>query len=224
MNLKGSKREIRKFIKDITISKDAYDINQLVPLDPRASKEIKAVDSDGNETSFTAFTSSSDDGFDGYLDAVSTWGSKWGACNVEIDDPLSPDTVIRYESAWSPCSQLIQTVSTKYPNVVFSILSTEESRAFAIYEIIHNGETVAEQGIDPSNYSPEVLEVLTNAETEETEEAWDKWYEAESDWNNSIEDILFTDCQSVARQYVKHLAQSKRREKQGKEPLIFSPS
>ena len=123
MTVKGTKRELAKFVSDITVADVKvegdnqprvtveYDLNKLVPLDPRASKEVKTITPDGTEKVFTAFSTESD-GFDGYLDAIETWGSKWGACNVEIDDPaLDGKTLsMRYESAWSPCDALISKI------------------------------------------------------------------------------------------------------------------
>jgi hypothetical protein len=216
MSLSGSKREIKKFIKDITVSEENYDINKLVPLDPRASEERTVKNLDGTERTVTVFAEGS---FDGYLDAIETWGSKWGACDVEIDNPES----IRFTSAWSPCTPLFLAVSKMYPNVIFSIISTEEAQFFACYEVIHNGETVWGESIDPTRYPHEVQAIADKAEEEDTAEAWEAWYEAESDWRHHIDDRLDTDCSLVTKQYIKHVAKSKRRAKQGKELDTFVP-
>jgi hypothetical protein len=217
MSLSGSKREINKFIKNIKVSEENYDINKLVPLDPSSTKETTVKDPDGTERTVTVFAK--EDSHDGYLDAVETWGSKWGACDVEIDNPQS----IRFTSAWSPCTPLFIAVSKMYPNVIFSIVSTEEAQLFAHYQVIHNGETVWEESIDPTRYPPEVQAIADKAEEEDTAEAWEEWYEAESDWRNHTEDKLYDDCMLVTKQYIKHVAKSKRRAKQGKELDAFFP-
>lgn len=223
MTLNGSKREIRKFLKDITVAKDNYDMNKLVPLDPRSSKEITSVSPDGKETVFIAFSTDTD-GFDGYKEATELWGSKWGACDVQVDLHIPTSPTIRYESAWSPCTELIKNISVQYPNVVFSVVSTEESRMFAIYEIIHNGIVVDNEQIDPQQcLTPELEELYQKASSEGSEEAWEEWYEAESEWNSKIENRLTADCEAVTEEYIKHLAKSKRRIREGKEPETFIP-
>jgi hypothetical protein len=151
------------------------------------------------------------------------WGSKWGACRIEVDKDIPNNPTIRYESAWSPCTPLIQKISTLYPNVIFSVVSTEESNAFAISEIIHNGEVIDEQSVDPTQYPPELQEIVEKAEKDESEEAWEAWYDAESEWNNHIWDVIHDECSLVTKDYIKHLSRSKRRIREGKETEIFIP-
>jgi hypothetical protein len=118
---------------------------------------------------------------------------------------------------------LIKNISVQYPNIVFSIVSTEEARLFACYEIIHNGEVVAEESINPQNYPPEMDELYKKAETSESDEIWEEWYEADSEWNNDIEDRLDTEARLVTLEYLKHVAKKKRRTKEGKETESFIP-
>lgn len=215
MSLTGSKKEIKKFIKDIRSDENGYDMNKLVPLDERASKTVEM-----GEAVISAFSTSAD-GFDGYGHAIDRWGSKWGACSIETDYPLA--NTVRYESAWSPCTQLIINISVQYPNVIFSVVSTEEADLFACYEVIHNGNIVERGEIDPQNYDPEMQKVHDKATHEGTEEAWEEYYDALSEWNEKILDRLDTACDDITKQYEKHLAKIKRQRREGRMPDEFIP-
>jgi hypothetical protein len=237
MTVMGNKREIAKFVKDITVAEIQpqgiyprvtveYDMNKLVPLDPRGSKEIKTTNADGVETTFSAFSSASD-GFDGYLDALETWGSKWGACRPEIDDttPLAGKITVRYESAWSPADGLIQKISALYPNLIFGTSSDEESRAFVCWSVFHSGNIIEAGERDPQYLTPELLELSKKAEAEDAEEGLlEEWWEAHSEWNNELLDQCDTDMSACMNEYKKHLAYVRRCEKEGRTPRTFISS
>lgn len=238
MTVMGNKRELAKFVKDITVADVKvegyyppqvaveYDLNKLVPLDPRGSKEIKTTNADGVETTFSAFSSKSD-GFDGYLDALETWGSKWGACRPEIDDttPAGNTITVRYESAWSPADGLIQRISALYPNLIFGTCSDEESRAFVCWSVFHNGIIIEAGERDPQYLTPELLELSKKAEAEDAEEdALEEWWEAHSEWNNELLDQCDTDMSVCMNEYNKHLAYVRRCEKEGRTPRTFVSS
>jgi hypothetical protein len=239
MTIKGTKRELAKFVNDITVADVKvegdksrvvveYDLNQLVPLDPRASKEVKTTTPDGVEKVFTAFSTESD-GFDGYLDAVATWGSKWGACNVEIDDPTSKEKNLsmRYESAWSPCDGLICKISAMYPQLMFGVVSTEESSAFVAWSVFHNGEVIEEGGRDPQMLTPELDEKCKKANDPENpnlSEDEEDWYESFSEWEHHLVELCDDELVTVMTEYPKHLAYIKRCEKKGKMPQPFISS
>lgn len=231
MTVKGTKRNLAKFIKDIEVKNTEhkeYDLNQLVPLDPRGSKEIKTTNADGVETVFTAFSSESD-GFDGYLDAIETWGSKWGACSVDVDDPaLDGKTLsMRYESAWSPCDALIAKISAMYPSLIFGVVSTEESSAFVAWSAFHNGEVIEEGGRDPQRLTPELDEKCKKANDPENpnlSEDEEDWYESFSEWEHHLVELCDDELMIVMTEYPKHLAYMKRCEKKGTTPKSFISS
>lgn len=238
MTVKGTKRELTKFIKDIEVKYTEeevkiteykeYDLNQLVPLDPRGSKEFTSSGTDGVVHTHTAFTTSKD-GFDGYLDAIETWGSKWGACSVDIDDPTPDGKMIsmRYESAWSPCDGLISKISAMYPSLIFGTVSTEESSAFVAWSAFHNGEVIEEGGRDPQRLTPELHEKCekandpTNPNSAEDEE---EWYESFSEWEHHLVELCDNELMIVMTEYPKHLAYIKRCEKKGTIPKSFISS
>jgi len=237
LSVSGDKRTLAKFLKDITEPKTdeshhtTYSLNKLVPLDPRANKTMTSTqkNADGEEvtTTFGVFTSTDKDGFDGYAHAHAMWGTKWGACSVEIDDETIVNNTlnIRYESAWSPADMLILNISRQYPTLIFGTYSDEESRAFVCWSVFHNGEVIEEGGRDPQKLTPELHQIWEKTQEDDaSEEAWDEWYEAESEWNNYLTDECCDEMTTVMTEYKKHLAHIKRCEKEGRTPPTFISS
>lgn len=110
------------------------------------------------------------------------YGTKWGACEMRIDDTFVNSngvtvTSFYFESAWGPADRLIAKVSGMFPNMVFSMSATEESNAFAIAGVWHNGELVSEAEINSD------FEVEGDMDD-------DDWYEKYCDKQNEIRDSL----------------------------------
>lgn len=104
----------------------------------------------------------------GYKDwydwANEEWSTKWGACDVELlDDHKGSDgyyAQLKFESAWCPAINLIRTISSKYPRLMFSLSFTEESDAFAGVEVFVQGFCEGEFGIEPQfEQLPDIDEV-----------------------------------------------------------------
>lgn len=237
MTVMGNKRDLRKFIRDIEADEQSnprhkeYDLNKLVPLDPQASvtRTHTRTDENGKETThtYTVFASKADDGFDGYAHANDLWGSKWGACRPEIDDPtpVNNSISIRYETAWCPADGLIRNISSLYPNLIFGVSSDEESRAFVCWQVFHNGQLIEEGERDPNFLTPELRKLSEKAEAEDAdEEALEAWWEAHSEWNNYLMEQCDDDMDTVMSEYKKHLAYVRRCEKEGRTPRTFISS
>lgn len=90
--------------------------------------------------------------------ANTNWGTKWGDCefdwtnldskNLKVE-PTDVCISAHYQTAWSPADGLIRNISGQFPALHFSVVSTEESDAFACFSIFHNGKLVAEGGLTP---------------------------------------------------------------------------
>lgn len=237
MTVMGNKRDLRKFIKDIEADTQEstrtveYDLNKLVPLDPQASvtRTYTRTDENGKEVThtYTVFATPKEDGFDGYAEALNLWGSKWGACRPEIDDPtpIGNTISVRYESAWGPADGLIRNISSLYPNLIFGVSSDEESRAFIVWAVYHNGRTIEEGERDPNFLTPELRELSDKADADDApQEALEEWWEAHSEWNNYLMEQCDDDMETVMKEYKKHLAYVRRCEKEGRAPRTFISS
>ena len=241
MTVTGSKRELKKFLADITVAHvmsdetqprvvTEYDLNKLVPLDPRGSATRTHVhkNDEGEEvtTVMSVFASLETDGFDGYKNALQTWGSKWGACRVEVDDSMAGSIItIRYETAWGPADALILRISALYPNLIFAVSSDEESRAFIVWMVFHDGVLIESGHRDPQRLTPELHRLCETANTEDaTDDMLQEWYEAESEWNNFLMDQCDDDMATCVSEYKKHLTYLRRCKKEGRIPRTFISS
>lgn len=238
MTVMGNKRDLRKFMKDIEADEQPptpmhkeYDLNKLVPLDPRASvvRTTTRTDENGKEVThtYTVFASDATDGFDGYRNAHELWGSKWGACRVEIDDPEvnGKELFIRYESAWSPADGLICNISSLYPSLIFGTCSDEESRAFVCWSVFHSGDIIESGERDPNQLTPELRELSDKAEADDADQnALEEWWEAHNEWNNYLVDQCSDDMLTVMKEYKKHLAYVRRCKNEGRTPHSFISS
>ena len=77
----------------------------------------------------------------GYDWQITHWGTKWNACEVETHD----DGVMLYytfETAWSPPHEWIMEASKKYPNLTFTLTTTEEADQYLFGVEVKNGEAV----------------------------------------------------------------------------------
>lgn len=233
MTVNGPKPELRRFVKAITIDKvsdpmsdETYDMNQLVPLDPRATvvRTTERVNDKGEtETStYSVFADISHDGFDGYGHANQLWGSKWGAVHIEIDDPDSfpKNTLsIRYESAWCPPDRLIEQISRQFPKLTFGTVSTEESDAFAVWSVIHNGEIVEQGGRDTElSSAPQEIQDMHEKLEGDSNDLWDEYYDAMNDWQNQLRDECETEMDTVVAEYANYLKYVARCKREGRTP------
>jgi hypothetical protein len=158
LTITGDKEELKRFVFRTHKGGNDYDFNYLVPLDPRASKEIRNERPDGTVQVFSAF-SNAEDGFDGYQNAIDVWGSKWGAYDIQpngawhevLDKEDYHDITFNYQSAWSPARGLIQRISKQFPTLAFGVWYTEEGMGFAGWELYKDGEEIAENSISLNN-------------------------------------------------------------------------
>jgi hypothetical protein len=68
-------------------------------------------------------------GADNWYDwAIENWGTKWNACNVEIDDISEADNSleIAFETAWSPPFPVFQAIAAKFTHLNFEFTWSDE--------------------------------------------------------------------------------------------------
>lgn len=115
------------------------------------------------------------------------WSTKWGACDFDWRS-FGEETIVSegesyisayYQSAWGPADGLIRNISAKFPGLTFSVVSTEESDAFACYSIFRDGNCLAEEGEEPEQ--PAELQELYEKDT-------DAFYEQLGDWQCEVQD------------------------------------
>jgi hypothetical protein len=188
LTITGDKKELIRFISATYEGNENYDFNKLVPLDPRANKEVRWAKEDGTEQVFGAF-SSAEDGFDGYQNAIDVWGTKWGAYDIQaggawyelLEKEDYHDITFHYQSAWSPAGELIRRISEQFPTLSFGTWFTEEGMGFCGWELYKGGEEI---GVGEGSLSgiPDY-----DCESEESE---NKYYEAMDEVYETLEGAL----------------------------------
>jgi hypothetical protein len=85
------------------------------------------------------------------------WGTKWGACDVQVTrEPKHGKMLIYFESAWSPALGLLAEISRLNPTLVFAVSYDEEANLFAGWSVFAGGGLMG-QG-DVSTDIPKKLE------------------------------------------------------------------
>lgn len=180
-------------LKPETIS-PSWDMNQLFPI-PEALRNTVVggfmPDEHGNKTSDARKQEEQqlenivNYGYkDWYQWALDNWDSKWGACDVEIDEDMLDDNTsevlhINWKSAWSPVVGLIRKISEQFPLLLFGFHMTEEANFFAGFMVIQNGVVIEEHDYDMETQPQLLID-------DPTDEQREKHYIACTDWSDMM--------------------------------------
>ena len=196
LTVQGDHRETKRFVKEakgVNAKGKFFALNSFVPCPQELVDTMEG--SYGNEEKQKELIDKQNQniknyGFATWYDwANSVWGTKWGACDVElISQRVVKDQTkitdkhgvlkIQFQSAWSPASGLITGISMLFPTLLFAMWFTEESQAYAGWQVFKNGEVLAEFEIDPQPPSTEEI-------TDEND-----WQEAYSIWQEEFTEAL----------------------------------
>lgn len=208
MDIYGDRDELQKFV-DATkiVAEDGtvqYGLNHLFPIPAELQATKSAFYGDPVEQAKQNAIEEANIAKYGYKDWYhwacdpDNWGTKWGACDFDwksfdVDDNyiVGPtDTYISayYETAWSPADGLISNISAKFPKLVFGVVYTEESDAFAGYSICREGKLVISEGEEPER--PAELEALYEKDP-------DAFYQALNDWQCDVQDRWYVASNNV---------------------------
>jgi len=114
---------------------------------------------------------------------LKNWGTKWGDCQTQLLDEDDQEGKFQhwvFQSAWSPIEPLVLFVSKKFPKLSFALSYTEESNAFAGYQIIKNGSVV-------NSASKSCTPPASACKDIDESDDYDKYYE----WSNNLEMTVF---------------------------------
>jgi len=147
---------------------------------------------------------------DWYDWCCSHWGTKWGDCETNIDEEQlnkkgnisirkgTTSIGIYYETAWSPADGLIRKVSELHPNLLFSVVSTEEAEMFACWSVFHNGKVVGD-GYGETDIPKELAELYEKCSKDDL---MDEYYEAHNEWQCERNDDLYDEARKCVRKYI----------------------
>ena len=195
IDIYGESSELQKFVEATKIVGEdgitGYGLSQLFPIPQELVDTTSGWHSDPDEQAKQTAKEEANIAKYGYKDwydwacAPDNWGTKWGDSDFDwtnLDSEnlkLEPTDVCisaYYQTAWSPADGLIRNISAKFPSLTFSVVSTEESDAFACYSIFRDGKLLAEGGEEPKR--PKEL----------TDENSEGFYDKLNDWQTETFD------------------------------------
>jgi hypothetical protein len=196
VTVKGKKEDLQALLSAMRTKddqgNDVYGLNHLYPC-PEELANTRAMLWSSNESEQAEIDRIADENVSkfGYKDwygwANANWGTKWGACDVYVENESQIDEegelTFRFESAWSPATGLLTQVSAQFPDLIIGFYCREEAEFFATMHVFHEGKMTHEDEVDLSAM-PEM------GKDKPTDEEWDKYYEEVSKWNSEINDTL----------------------------------
>jgi hypothetical protein len=160
MTVGGRPEDVRKFA-DATLvrhqddSVESFSLNHLFPCPQELTDTVSGWSGDPEvQAEYERKWAENKDKY-GYKDwydwANANYGTKWGACDVELENDWQEncdEVRYHYQSAWSPATGLIANISAQFPTLVFATWFEEEGVAYMGGEVFHQGELVYEESID----------------------------------------------------------------------------
>ena len=103
------------------------------------------------------------DNIDWYNWRIKNWGCKWDASEVDFTmiDKEPCKGIYTFTTPWSPPMKWLETVSTKYPDLIFYIRFEDEGFNFFGMEKYHNGVNTL---IDDYKYDDVINYLMSNCE------------------------------------------------------------
>lgn len=144
MEAHGSEQELKEFCKKVKSKNRLLDFKKIIPYDRKqriqCKKEWLKRKKENNLSSFYI------DDFEsywfnqyGYNWCINTWGTKWGASSVSLQEN-DGWILFSFDTAWSPPIGIYEKLIELFPNLVFQIYYEEEGCMFA-------GEVHGEEGV-----------------------------------------------------------------------------
>jgi len=110
---------------------------------------------------------------DWYEWQIANWGTKWAPSDIFVDRYSDTSVMMRFDSAWSPPTELIKKLSSIYTNLAFILSFEEGGMGFLGVESYCKGETIWAEGGDWDGY-PQIKKHLDS----EDDDAWDEVVDA----------------------------------------------
>jgi hypothetical protein len=180
----GKSSDLEKFAETTRQVKDGnefFGLNHLFPIPEELANTVSGWSNNEEEQAELEKQYEANKEKYGYKDwydwANANWSTKWGACDFEWHEinilPNSNFITGRFESAWGPALGLIKNISGQFPNLIFSIVFTEESNAFVGCSVFHAGEIIKE-AYENLDMPQDVVDSYTN-DDERVWEVYQNW-------------------------------------------------
>ena len=119
---------------------------------------------------------------DWYEWCVKNWGTKWGDTETDLMVHDDDQTMLSFQSAWSPPVEGLQKISEKFPTLTFVLTYSEEGMDFYGVALIRNGS------LEDNCHSISNIEGMENVDwnSEEVGNGYEKAYELVADAKDSL--------------------------------------
>jgi hypothetical protein len=195
VTVKGDPKELRRLVEAMKITEknkegndyQTFGLNHLYPCPKELSETVSSF---GHAQSPEHEQQMKDNlakyGVKDWYDwSYEKWGTKWGACHMEMDeenlDEKNGSLHFYFESAWSPANGLVEYISGLFPELMFGMHNTEEANFFACWFVFHDGKTVAD-GDTPPDPSAELQAKWDKMEEDGDDAVWDE----QSEFHNQV--------------------------------------
>ena len=140
-------QEFKQFAQGLTLSQfsvdtrdddiDILDFNKFVPYPEKFAKadfrrRQGLTDKDGYNNG-------------GYDWCIRNWGTKWGACDVDLSEHSKRSLLYYFNTAWSPPAPVVVEMSEKFPTLMFHLNYAEAGCAFQGNFWAKGGEIVKDE-------------------------------------------------------------------------------
>ena len=139
LRVEGPKEVLEEFLR-FAAGESRFDFNRFIPYPEefRRRDEIAAAWDRKHETQPYDWRLRPKDGFNsgGYEWCVRHWGTKWPACRVEVEGPVTGDdgttleVTYHFDTAWSPPKPVIERAAKLYPALRFELSYFERGAQF----------------------------------------------------------------------------------------------
>ena len=133
-------KQFTKLIQGITNNSDQpFDFNRIIPI-PKELEETTAPNRVNEKEMIAKYGYS-----DWYNFCCAKWGTKWNACDVDLQLTSPTSLSISFNTAWSPPTPVIEAIAEKYPFADITLSFYEEGMGFAGEVFFSKGKMVYEE-------------------------------------------------------------------------------
>ena len=140
LSAEGPKEILEEFLK-FAAGESPFDFNRVIPYPEKfrcLDDAAEGWDREHEGRPDYDWLARPKDGFNsgGYEWRVEHWGTKWNACRVKVEGPVTGydektmQVVFRFDTAWSPPRQVIEKAAQLYPALCFELHYFECSCCF----------------------------------------------------------------------------------------------
>jgi hypothetical protein len=181
LSVKGSEKELQRFIDGITDSKI---LESYVPCPEELHATVAGYvgEDKAEEHRRQQEANIAKYGYPNWYDwAYDNWGTKWGDCDTDISKPMehsngSWEVQVHYQTAWGPADAGFLKVSALFPELLFTFDYDEEAGFFAGVHVFQDGAIVFESMYEPCSYEEEV-----DWDDDASVEKYENWKESKND-------------------------------------------